>query len=156
MLKKGDKAPSFNLPQSDGTMVSSDDYKNKWYILYFYPKDNTPGCTRQATEFTHLKQEFQDLGVDIIGVNADSMESHEKFCSKHKLEVILLSDSEKELLKAYKVWGEKKFMDTIYQGLIRSTFIINPDGNLEEAMYNIKVAGHAERVLKNLKKILGK
>ncbi|MGL4389146.1 MAG: thioredoxin-dependent thiol peroxidase [Brevinema sp.] len=154
MLKKGDKAPSFNLPKIDGTMLSSNEYQNKCYILYFYPKDNTPGCTKQATEFSHLMTEFKELGVDIIGVNADSIESHQNFCHKHTLEVILLSDPEKQLLQAYKVWGEKKFMDKIYEGLIRSTFIINPQGIIEETMYNVKVAGHADRVLKNIKKIL--
>ncbi|MGL4561406.1 MAG: thioredoxin-dependent thiol peroxidase [Brevinema sp.] len=155
MLKKGDSAPNFNLAKIDGTMLSSEMYKGKWYILYFYPKDNTPGCTKQATEFSHLVSEFQRLGVDIIGVNADSVETHQKFCQKHNLEVILLSDPEKTLLQSYKVWGEKKFMDKIYEGLIRSTFIINPEGIIEEAMYNIKVSGHADRVLKNMKKILG-
>lgn len=155
MLKKGDKAPSFNLPKMDGTFLSLEEYKGKWVIVYFYPKDNTPGCTIEAKDFSQLLPEFQELGVDIIGINGDSVDSHQKFCDKQNLNIILLSDTDKQSLKDYKVWGEKNFMGKIYEGLIRSTFIINPEGIIEEPMYNIKVAGHGARVLKMMKKILG-
>lgn len=155
MLKKGDHAPNFKLYQIDGELLSLDDYKGKWVIIYFYPKDNTPGCTKQAVDFTNLYPEFQELGVDIIGINGDSIESHQNFHTKNHLQIKLLSDPDKSILKTYKVWGEKKFMDKVYEGLIRSTFIINPDGIIEEAMYNVKATGHGARVLKIIKKLLG-
>jgi len=154
MLKKGDQAPIFSLNQINGEILSLDDYKGRWVIVYFYPKDNTPGCTKQAIEFTELYDQFQELGVDIIGINSDSIESHQSFVKKNNLQVILLSDTDKKVLKEYKVWGEKKFMDKVYEGLIRSTFIINPEGIITEAMYNIKATGHGARVLKIFKKIL--
>jgi peroxiredoxin Q/BCP len=155
MLKKGDKAPDFDLLETSGEKLSIDDYKGSWFILYFYPKDSTPSCTNQARDFSDLYPEFQELGVDIIGVNGDTIESHQKFCTKNNLKIKLLSDTEKTVLKAYKVWGEKTFMGTQYEGLIRSTFIINPSGIIEEAMYNIKAKDHGSRVLRSLKALLG-
>lgn len=155
MLKKGDIAPNFSLPDINNNMVSLLDYRNKWVIIYFYPKDNTPGCTIQAVDFSSYYDEFQALGIDIIGINGDSIESHKSFCEKHNLKVKLLSDTEKDALTKYQVWGEKKFMDKVYEGLIRSTFIINPEGIIEEAMYNIKAKDHGSRVLRIIKKILG-
>lgn len=155
MLKKGDIAPDFSLPDTKGNIVSIKDYLGKWVIIYFYPKDNTPGCTIQAVDFSTQYDEFQTLGIDIIGINGDSIESHKSFCTKHNLKIRLLSDGNKEALTAYKVWGEKQFMGKIYEGLIRSTFIINPDGKIEEAMYNIKAKDHGSRVLRITKQILG-
>jgi len=155
MLKKGDIAPQFSLDSLSGNKVSLSDYLGKWVIIYFYPKDSTPGCTIQAVDFSGLYPDFQALGVDIIGINADSIESHQKFTTKHKLEVILLSDTEKTTLSAYKVWGEKTFLGKIYEGLTRSTFIINPEGIIDEAMYNVKAKDHGTRVLRILKQSLG-
>ncbi|MDK2818836.1 MAG: thioredoxin-dependent thiol peroxidase [Spirochaetota bacterium] len=155
MLKKGDSAPQFSLDSLSGNKISLSDYVGKWVIVYFYPKDSTPGCILQAINFSCLYPEFQALGVDIIGINGDSIESHQKFTTKNKLEVILLSDTEKSTLSAYKVWGEKIFMGTVYAGLTRSTFIINPEGIIEEAMYNVKAKDHGTRVLRILKQLLG-
>lgn len=155
MLKKGDLAPNFSLPDTNNNIISLSDYLGKWVIIYFYPKDNTPGCTVQAVDFSSHYDEFQALGIDIIGINGDSIESHQSFCKKHNLKVKLLSDQNKDTLTAYKVWGEKQFMGKTYEGLIRSTFIINPEGKLEEAMYNIKAKDHGSRVLRITKQILG-
>lgn len=151
MLKKGDKAPSFELSANHDQVVSLKDYEGKWLIVYFYPKDSTPGCTLQAIDFTTHYPEYQALGVDVIGINADSVDSHQSFRKKNKLQVILLSDPEKKALSAYKVWGEKSFMGKTYEGLTRSTFIINPQGILAEAMYNVKAKDHSARVLRILK-----
>ncbi len=155
MLRKGALAPKFSLPNASGQTISLDDYKGKWVIVYFYPKDNTPGCIQQATDFSNYYDEFQSFGIDIIGINGDSMESHQNFQTKHNLKVILLSDPTKQTLSDYKVWGEKQFMGKTYEGLTRSTFIINPDGILEEAMYNIKAKEHASRVLRTIRQLLG-
>ncbi len=155
MLRKGELAPSFSLPNAEGKTVSLDDYKGKWVIVYFYPKDNTPGCTLQAIDFTSYYDDFQALGIDIIGINGDSVESHLNFKTKQNLKIILLSDTSKQTLSAYKVWGEKQFMGKTYEGLTRSTFIINPEGVLEEAMYNIKAKDHGSRVLRAVKQLLG-
>ncbi len=154
MLKKGETAPNFSLQNTEGKPVSLDDYKGKWVIIYFYPKDNTPSCTLQALEFSNLYDEFQKLNIDIIGINGDSIEDHQKFKNKHNLKMILLSDPSKETLSAYKVWGEKQFMGKTYEGLTRSTFIINPEGCIEEAMYNVKAKDHGSRVLRNIKQII--
>lgn len=154
MLKKGDNAPFFDLVDSTGKNVSLDDFKGKWLVLFFYPKDNTPGCTIEAHEFSEALEEFSEAGVEVFGINGDSVESHQNFCMKKKLQVRLLSDTEKTVLQAYKVWGEKLFMGTLYAGLTRSTFIINPDGLIEEAMYNIKIKGHVSRVLKMVKQFV--
>ncbi|MGL4676690.1 MAG: thioredoxin-dependent thiol peroxidase [Brevinema sp.] len=154
MLKTGDKAPLFTLSDINGNNVSLNDYQGKWVIIYFYPKDNTPGCTLQAVNFSTLYEQFQALGVDIIGINSDSIESHQTFCTKHNLKIKLLSDPQKTVLSEYKVWGEKQFMGKTYEGLIRSTFIINPEGVITEAMYNIKAKDHGTRVLRTMKQIL--
>lgn len=155
MLKKGEPAPYFDLYEVSGDKLSLDDFKGKWLILYFYPKDSTPGCTNQAINFSDLYSEFQLLGADIVGINGDTLESHKKFCTKNNLKMKLLSDTDKHVLSAYKVWGEKQFMGTKYEGLIRSTFIINPEGIIEEAMYNVKVKDHSVRVLRVFKQLLG-
>ncbi|MGL5956075.1 MAG: thioredoxin-dependent thiol peroxidase [Brevinema sp.] len=154
MLKAGDKAPLFELPDISGNTVSLNDYQGKWVIIYFYPKDNTPGCTLQAVDFSTLYDEFQALGVDIIGINADTIASHQSFCKKHNLKIKLLSDPQKTMLSEYKVWGEKQFMGQKYEGLTRSTFIIDPNGIIKEAMYNVKAKDHGARVLRTMKQIL--
>ncbi|MGL4367006.1 MAG: thioredoxin-dependent thiol peroxidase [Brevinemataceae bacterium] len=154
MLKKGDKAPEFSLPQADGTIISLSDYKGKWLILYSYPKDNTPACSKQSVEFSDMLPEFQQLGVEILGINRDSVESHQHFIQKKGLKFPLLSDTEKTVLQAYYIWGEKKFMNNVYEGLSRSTFVINPEGMIEEAFYNIKAAGHVARMYKFMSQLL--
>lgn len=154
MLKKGDKAPDFRLKNTEGNWVSLEDYKGKWLVVYFYPKDNTPGCTKQAVDFSDLRPKFQALGVNVIGINTDSVESHQNFCKNNDLHIPLLSDPDKSTLNAYKVWGEKKFMNRIYTGLIRSTFIIAPDGTIAEALYNVKATGHGRRIYNMMEKII--
>lgn len=153
MLKKGDNAPTFSLKNHKGEIISLDNFKGKWCVLYFYPKDNTPGCTRQAIDFSDMIDDFQALGAEVIGVSADTVESHEGFCRRFNLKLMLLSDPEKNTLKAYKVWGEKNFMGKVYEGLTRSTFIINPQGIIEDAMYNVKALGHGKRALISLQKV---
>lgn len=152
MLKKGDTAPAFILNNHRGDSVSLDSFKGKWCVLYFYPKDNTPGCTKQAIDFSDMIEDFHACGAEVVGINADTVESHEGFCRRFNLKLILLSDSDKSVLKAYKVWGEKNFLGKSYEGLTRSTFIINPEGIIKDAMYNVKALGHGKRALLALQK----
>lgn len=152
MLKKGDKAPDFSLKNHRGESVSLNNFKGKWCVLYFYPKDNTPGCTKQAIDFSDMIEQFHAQGAEVVGVNADTVASHEGFCRRFNLKLNLLSNPDKTVLKAYKVWGEKNFMGKVYEGLTRSTFIINPQGLIEEAMYNVKALGHGKRALLALQK----
>ena len=129
--------------------------KGKWTILYVYPKDNTPGCTTEAKEFTELLPEFEKLGFQIIGVSKDSVESHKRFKEKHGLKVKLISDPDVKLIKALGAWGKKKRYGKEYEGVIRSTFIINPDGEIVWKKLNVRAKGHAERVLKVAKELRG-
>lgn len=116
------QAPDFTLPTSDEKVVTKADYQGQWLLLYFYPKDNTPGCTLEAKDFSHYLQEFTNLGVKIVGVSRDSVKSHCNFIAEHGLKIQLLSDPDLEVIKAYKAWGIKKNYGKEYQGLIRSTF----------------------------------
>ena len=149
MIKEGDKAPTFEL-ESDKGRRKLTDFKEKWIVLYFYPKDNTPGCTIEAIDFSSLKKDFEKTGAVVLGISPDSVESHCKFLNKKDLLIELLSDSEKEVAKAYGVWGMKKFMGKEYMGIIRSTFLIK-DGLIVKVWSPVKVKGHAEAVLKELK-----
>jgi len=120
-------------------------------LLYFYPKDNTPGCTNQAKDFTRLKADFAKLDITIVGCSPNSIASHEKFITKQELDILLLSDPEKELIKEYGAWGEKKNYGRVYEGLIRSTFLLNTsNGEILEEWRNIRAKGHADRILKIL------
>lgn len=119
----------------------------KWTVLYVYPKDNTPGCTREASEFTELLGEFEKLGFQVIGVSKDSVQSHRRFKEKHGLKVRLLSDPDAELIKALGAWGKKKRYGREYEGVIRSTFIFNPEGEVVWKKLNVRAKGHASRVL---------
>ncbi len=148
------KAKDFSLPDQNGNKKSLKDYKGKYVILYFYPKDNTPGCTTEANEFTKLSKEFNKLGAEIIGVSPDSCGSHERFIKKHNLKITLLSDEKHELAKKYDAYGKKKFMGREYEGIIRSTFIISPEREIIKEWRNVKAKGHAEEVLKTLKEII--
>ncbi|MBN2135647.1 MAG: thioredoxin-dependent thiol peroxidase [Acidobacteria bacterium] len=145
-LKKGDKAPGFTLPGENNKKVSLADYKGKWVIVYFYPKDNTPGCTVEAREFTKSVDDFSQLDAEIIGISADSPESHMKFTNKHDLKLTLLSDQDHKVMEDYGAWGIKKMYGKEYWGIIRSTFLIDPDGKIAEAWYSVKVKGHVEKV----------
>ncbi|WP_430515264.1 peroxiredoxin [Pyrococcus woesei] len=127
----------------------------RWTVLYFYPKDNTPGCTTEAKEFTELIEEFEKLGVQVIGVSRDFPESHRKFKEKNNLKVKLLSDPNAELHKALGAWGKKKRYGREYEGAIRSTFILNPYGEIVWKKINVRAKGHAAKVLEELKKLIG-
>ena len=154
MLKIGNDAPSFCVPNQDDVEICLRDLKGKWIVLYFYPKDNTPGCTTEAKEFSNLLDEFEQLGVIVIGVSPDSPKKHCNFIEKHNLTITLLSDSEKEVLKAYGAWGKKKMYGKEYEGVIRSTFIINPKGEIVKEYKNVRAKGHAAKVLEDLKELI--
>ena len=154
MLEIGDKAPEFCIPNQDEVEICLRDLKGKWIVLYFYPKDNTPGCTTEAKEFSNLLDEFEQLGVIVIGVSPDSPKKHCNFIEKHNLTITLLSDSEKEVLKAYGAWGKKKMYGKEYEGVIRSTFIINPKGEIVKEYKNVRAKGHAAKVLEDLKELI--
>ena len=149
-LKIGDLAPNFCLPDKDNKEVCLKDFKGKYTILYFYPADNTPGCTTEAIGFTDILPEFQKLDATVVGVSPDSPGSHAKFILKKNLKVILLSDEEKEVLKKYGAWGPKKFRGKSYIGVIRSTFLIDPEGKVAHIWPKVSVNGHAEEVKNKL------
>lgn len=153
LLQIGQPAPHFSAQDQNNKTVSLDDFCDRWLILYFYPKDNTPGCTVEARDFTALKEQFAELGAAIIGVSPDSPESHGKFIAKHNLGIQLLSDPERQVIEAYKVWRLKKFMGKEYMGLVRSTFLIAPDGKLAHIWNNVRTKAHAEKVLQQLTKL---
>ena len=152
-LKIGDLAPEFTLLDANLKKVSLSDFKGKYVILYFYPKDNTPGCTTEAIGFTGILPEFQKLDAEVLGVSPDSPESHAKFIEKKNLKVTLLSDREKEVLKAYGAWGKNMFRGKEYVGVIRSTFLINPEGKIVHIWPKVSVKGHPEEVKSTLKKL---
>ncbi|MCP5505832.1 MAG: peroxiredoxin [Chlamydiales bacterium] len=141
-------AKDFTLKDHEGKNVRLSDFKGKWVILYFYPKDDTPGCTTEACDFTTLRTKHSD--IVIIGVSPDSSESHAKFIAKHNLHLILLADPDKEVHRLYGTWGTKKNYGKEYEGVIRSTFLINPEGEIAKEWRNVKATGHAERVFKSL------
>ena len=150
MLEVGTKAPDFKLQDKDGKEVSLSDFIGKKVILYFYPKDNTPGCTRQACAFAGLYNEFQKKGVEVIGISKDSVASHIKFAEKYNLPFILLSDSELSAIKAYGVWQEKKMYGKVTMGVVRTTFIIDENGNIEKIMPKVKPDTNAAEILELL------
>jgi peroxiredoxin Q/BCP len=149
-LAPGDKAPSFRLKDSFGNEVSLSKLKGQEFILYFYPKDNTPGCTTEACEFSDLKSEFDKLEIKIFGVSADSQASHQKFIKDHNLKITLLMDPNHEVAKAYGAYGEKNNYGKTTLGVIRSTFLIGKDGKIKQAFYNVKAKGHASKVLQDI------
>ncbi|MBC8385530.1 MAG: peroxiredoxin [Candidatus Cloacimonetes bacterium] len=139
MLEIETKAPDFKLLNQDNKEVKLSDYNGKWIVLYFYPKDNTSGCTKEACDFTDLRKEYAKLDAEIIGVSPDSIESHQKFVQKHNLGITLLSDTEKDVMKSYGAWGLKKNYGKEYEGVIRSTFLISPDQKIAAAWSKVKV-----------------
>jgi peroxiredoxin Q/BCP len=146
-LKVGDKAPEFRGPASGGKDVALSDFKGKKVILYFYPKDDTPGCTKEACGFRDDFAQFEKKGSVILGVSTDPLKAHEKFVSKFKLPFILISDADKKIVQAYGVWGEKTFMGRRYQGTHRVTFLIGPDGRIRNIWPAVKPEEHAAEVL---------
>ena len=152
MLEVGNKAPSFTLMGDDGKEYSLEEYKGKKVLLYFYPKDNTPGCTKEACSLRDWNSEIIKRGVTIMGVSKDSIQSHNKFRDKHGLNFILLSDPEKTVHMAYDAWREKKLYGKISLGTIRKTFLIDENGNIEKIWNKVAVATHGEDVVKYLDK----
>ncbi len=152
MLHEGDVAPDFALPDADGKVWKLSDLKGHYKVVYFYPKDDTSGCTKEAQSFTELKAEFGALKAEIFGISPDSPKSHGKFRDKYGLQVTLLADEEKSAIQAYGVWVEKKMYGKSYMGVERSTFLIGPDGKIVQAWKGVKVPGHAAAVLEALKK----
>jgi len=140
----------FCLKDADEKKVCTKDFRGKWVVLYFYPKDNTPGCTTEALEFTALKNEFEKVDAVVIGISPDSCKSHQKFMVKHDLGVILLSDSDKEISKRFGVFKEKSMYGKLYMGIERSTFLIDPKGKISQAWLKVKAKGHAKEVLEKI------
>ena len=147
MLKIGDKAPDFTLTDKDGRSVSLSDFLGKRVVLYFYPKDNTPGCTRQACAFASAYSEFQARGVEVIGISKDSVASHVKFAEKYNLNFILLSDPDIQAITAYDVWQEKRMCGKVGMGVVRTTFIIDESGNIAAVMPKVKPDTNAAEIL---------
>ena len=150
-LKEGDKAPDFSGIDTNGSKISLSDFKGKKLILYFYPKDDTSGCTKEACNFRDSIKEIKNLGAEILGVSNDTIESHQKFTKKYLLPFSLIADVEKKIVQAYGVYGEKRFMDNKYMGITRSTFIIDEKGIIKKIFYKVKVDGHLEEVAETLK-----
>ncbi len=147
MLEVGTKAPVFTLPDQNGNLVSLSDFFGKRMVLYFYPKDNTPGCTRQACAFAGAYAQFQERDVVVIGVSKDSEASHQKFVQKYNLPFTLLSDPQLETIQAYGVWQEKKLYGKVSMGVVRTTFLIDPQGNIEKIMPKVKPDTNAAEIL---------
>ena len=146
-LKEGDKAPAFTVGTSGGGKLSLADYKGKNLILYFYPKDDTPGCTKEACGFRDHFADFEKKGAVVLGVSVDSVKSHDKFIKKFSLPFTLLADEDKAIVQAYGVWGPKVFMGRKYEGINRVTFLIGPDGKIKKIWPKVKPEEHAEEVL---------
>ncbi len=153
-LKIGDKAPDFCLSDAYENKVCLSDFKGKWVVLYFYPKDNTSGCTKEAIGFTEKKEEFEKLGAVILGVSPDSPKSHRNFIEKKNLGITLLSDEDHSVLEEYGVWQLKKMYGREYMGVVRSTFLIDPTGKIAYVWPKVKVTGHVDNVLQKLKELI--
>lgn len=152
MLHEGDKAPLFTLPSDDGTLVSLSEFTGKKVILYFYPKDDTPGCSREACAFRDAYEDFLPLNAVVIGVSADDIETHRKFREKYDIPFYLLSDTSHEMIKKYGVWGEKKSGDKIKEGILRETYIIDEEGIILRHFTKVVPENHAEEILEYLRK----
>jgi peroxiredoxin Q/BCP len=145
-LSAGDRAPEIELPDENGNTVSLADFAGRRVVVYFYPKDDTPGCTKEACQFTDLFSSFAGLGVEILGISADSAAAHQRFRAKYDLKIKLLTDADHAVMEAYGAWGEKKNYGKSYMGIIRSTFLVGVDGTIERAWYNVRADGHAQAV----------
>ncbi len=147
-LKESDKAPDFKGKDQDGNLISLDDFKGHKLVLYFYPKDSTPGCTSQACNLRDNYDFLLKNGYKVLGVSADSEKSHKKFIEKNNLPFPLISDTDKEILKAYDVWGPKKFMGKEFLGIKRTTFVIDEEGKIEEIIDKVKTKEHTDQIIK--------
>ena len=150
-MKTGEFAPNFTAIDRESNNISLQHFNNQWLVLYFYPKDNTPGCTTQASEFTDKLPQFQALNTQVVGISPDSISSHGKFIDKHNLKIILLSDPEHQIAEDYGVWQLKKFMGKEYMGIVRSTFLLDPTGKITQIWSNVRVKTHVDAVLDAVK-----
>lgn len=150
-LLSGTEAPDFSLPSSEGEQWRLAAQRGRWVVLYFYPRDMTPGCTTEACEFNLIYRELQDLGVEVVGVSADSLQRHKTFKERHGLEFPLLADTNYTVAKLYGAFGEKKFMGKTSYGILRTTYLIDPQGRIAKVWEKVKAAGHAGEVLAFLK-----
>ena len=146
-LKEGSKAPPFDLPRDGSGSVSLADFKGRKLVLFFYPRADTPGCTRESIAFSKLRAGFAKAGTEVLGISADPVKAQDAFKKKHKLTVGLLSDEQHEMLEAYGAWGKKSMYGKTFMGIIRTTFLIGPDGRIARIWPKVKVAGHAAEVL---------
>ena len=153
MLKTNTKAPDFKLPSTSKDKYSLKDSIGKYVIIYFYPKDDTPGCTIETNDFNKLLSKFKKLECEVYGISKDNLKSHDKFRDKYKIKFDLLADEELTVLKKYKVWGKKKFMGREFMGIIRTTFLIDKKGKIIKIWENVKVKDHAKDVLETIKNI---
>jgi len=153
MIKIDEKAPEFCLPNQDDIEICLRDLKGKWIVLYFYPKDNTPGCTTEACEFTAAAPDFSQLDAIILGVSADSTKKHRSFIEKKELGITLLSDEETSMMQEYGVWQQKKNFGKEYMGIVRSTFIINPEGVVKAVFEKVRVKEHVAKVQAKLERL---
>jgi len=153
-MKTGEFAPNFTAIDRHSNSISLQDFNSQWLVLYFYPKDHTPGCTTQAIEFTDKLPQFQALNTQVVGISPDSIASHGKFIDKHNLEIILLSDPEHQIAEDYGVWQLKKFMGKEYMGIVRSTFSIDPTGKITQIWLNVRVKNHVDAVLDAVKQLI--
>ena len=151
MIKEDDPVPKFELSDANGKTIKSSDFKGKKYVVYFYPKDFTPGCTTEADEFSRDYKKFQNENIEIIGISKDDVESHKKFCEKMKIPYLLLSDTDAEVAKKFGVWGKKEFMGREYMGVTRSTFLVNEKGTVFKVFPKVRPAGHSNEVLEAFK-----
>jgi len=154
MIEIGNKAPEFCLPNQDNEEICLRDLRGTWVVLYFYPKDSTPGCTTEACDFTEALPDFTQLGATILGVSPDSVKRHQNFIAKKDLKITLLSDEDKEVLQRYGVWQLKKNYGREYMGVVRSTYLIDPDGNVAAVWEKVRVKGHVEAVKAKLEELM--
>lgn len=155
MLNLGDSAPQFSLPDQSGQIHSLQDYGGKWVVLYFYPKDDTPGCTKEACSFRDDKGKLEQMGAVVLGVSADDTQSHAAFASKYSLNFPLLSDTAKTMIQAYGAWGKKSMYGKEYEGVFRYTYLINPQGQVAKVWDKVKVDEHAQEVAEALQALQG-
>ena len=147
------KAPSFKLKSTNDETIDLKSIKNNYIVLYFYPKDDTPGCTIETNDFNRLLNEFKKLDCEVFGISKDDIKSHKKFKTKYKINFDLLADEEKKMIKSYKVWGKKKFMGREFMGIVRTTFLLDKNRNIIKTWKNVKVKDHAKEVLNTLKSL---
>ena len=149
MISEGETVPKFEANDANGKKVKSTDFKGKKHVIYFYPKDFTPGCTTEADEFAKDYKKFQKEGIEVIGVSPDDVDSHKKFCDKMSIQFPLLADVDKDISQKFGVWGKKKFMGREYMGVIRSTFLVDDKGKIFKIYPKVKPAGHSKQVLED-------